>query len=1157
MASCPDDRILGFRLSPSDPHALIAAEVTCIEEFQRRRAGSKDMAPSDVRIFFSQDKSLYFVNPLWFTAVRLALKKAVKKGSLRVSMPAFISTWTFKKEADVAWFDEQHATLGRKLLLHTSELKRTLLPQGVREFLKIHGCEEEVLDNFTLSFQHYPLKKDGKKDHCEAYAKQLLEALSKLREAMAENATARLTKASGSLQVNLAARLFGVSSSVEIEALLLAAEQLERSNAAPDQLDEASDLERAREENDLPEDEEPIVSHHNSNVTQRDEEKNDLKKSSTMRKLKTLCSHQATIKNSYGNIILNAGSSTILAGDLPCVTVSWEAAKRLPCWDYQAPIGLGGDLSNDKLLRMIQRGAARKGGAWTLHFWFNEAAAVPPHGFASLPDARTWLKGQILRGAVAYFRAKYVNFLDYFQGRDTEGLDEHGSCSNLEQSLEQALDCERPLQGVLDEVTCGCRLCRWIRDHRGILPATARWVTAVHRHAMTGDLVMAVRHPITQQIPHFLLMVDVTILGLAIHYPPQFVDLVGADYDGDQMELVIHKSQVKREFCRKALAVPSLVYNALGRQVVKLSGVAPLTLNVMQSNGLSCPDCTAVELPPAPDRVLWRGLLETTYAPSLFFECLQAVGMALPRLLQLWRKPSFEERYFYVHVSVDARTLVLTSQQLGASHDGYFPVPCEGRQVDKEAWIDADLRRHMDHFPVLVGRRFRVQLSTEHPPRPSALNGLTFAQMRSLMHVFIPSNFEPEAPGRLRVAHVPRLVEHGIFQSYTSALPCPWHRLSRALLRLGCTRRFTRGAAAVLQTLRRFSWKPSVEDLAGCLLGQESRVDSELLRLLELPESLQRPARLKFLAALHHHRFAAEGHVGAAELLWWFAGYEPSLDLFDCPGRSPGAAFEQMHISHHWKLVTSPWVEQGGVDVTSAATRHPALPPVFAPSLCRDSLQVSLQRGRMLEEDWRQLGDHLERVLTVRYEANLYMLHEVREKPALLNWLRLVLCVKVPLRSTLDVEQSLQIMRPLYREDRDFCMVLTNLEALGHHFSMFLNQPKQRHIILDDDIDCRIINLGMEEASGRVLLLMRLCMCVSSMSSPLHVRVPPTCFVFSSLLPCRPRGKSSNHAKIDLATLRSSVCKCSNCWTPSPSPWRTLATTRTITWSSGQPACSR
>ena len=436
MASCADDRILGLRLSPSDPHALVAAEVHCLEEFQRRRAGSKDVAPSDVRIFFSQDKSLYFVNPLWFTAVRLALKKAVGKGSLRVSMPSFISTWTFKKEADVAVFDEQHATLGSKLLLHTSELKRTLLPQGVREFLKLHGCEEEALDNFTISFQHYPLKRDGKKDHCEAYAKQLLETLSKLHEAMAEEeAAARLASASGSLQANLAARLFGTSSSVEIEALLLAAERLDSDRPGDD---EASDLDHAREEDELPEDEEPFDGHRSS--TLRDEEK--LKKSSTLRNLKMLCSHQATVKNSYGNIILNAGSSTILAGDLPCVTVSWEAAKRLPCWDYQAPIGLGGDLSNDKLVRMIQQGAVRKGGAWTLHFWFNEAAAVPPQGFASLSDARVWLKGQILNGAEAYFRKKYENFMDYLQGRDTGGQarDEQGSCSLLVQSIEQALD---------------------------------------------------------------------------------------------------------------------------------------------------------------------------------------------------------------------------------------------------------------------------------------------------------------------------------------------------------------------------------------------------------------------------------------------------------------------------------------------------------------------------------------------------------------------------------------------------------------------------------------------------------------------------------------------------------------------------------------------
>jgi hypothetical protein len=75
-----------------------------------------------------------------------------------------------------------------------------------------------------------------------------------------------------------------------------------------------------------------------------------------------------------------------------------------------------------------------------------------------------------------------------------------------------------------------------------------------------------------------------------------------------------------------------------------------------------------------------------------------------------------------------------------------------------------------------------------------------------------------------------------------------------------------------------------------------------------------------------------------------------------------------------------------------------------------------------------------------------------------------VACMRPPERVVADAQEMLNEVIPPGRDRRDYCMVLTNLEALGQKMGTFLNQPKQKQIILEDDLHMRLANFGLQEA---------------------------------------------------------------------------------------------
>jgi hypothetical protein len=1065
------DQLSSFHFRASDQNSWAAARCTSMEEFHEKRRGSSAASATSVRVVFDSERSLHFVDPYHLKEVS-ALVKAAFRVKPKADTQACTYTWSLKRQSDLEAFDELHASLDETLLLKLDDKKRLLLPQGVRGFLRLHGCAERALDDYTVSYQHFPARRERSLDNHSYFGEKLFEAMEALDAAL--RATERqqgpteleqLVRASRKLQETLDRRIVGLCREKEqalpTEALPTEAPQRGAGEEGEEDA-EPRELEDASWEQPHP---------------RRLAEEEKMKKKSVDRMLRGLFSHQCTIKNSFGNILTNAGDATVLGGDLPSVTIGHEAAKSLGCWDFDLPFQAEGDLDNDDLLRMICRGPLRKGGAWTLHLWFNRAVALPAGGFQGLPQAREWLEKQLLKEGAAYFEECYLSGC----GTKPPSVDE------LKLLLEKALRGRRLLRDVLEEEEAAEGICRWLLEHPELLPGEAQWVTAVQRHARTGDLVTVVRHPITQPVPRFLLMVDETLSGWSVRYPPQFVDSIGADYDGDKVELAIQRSRRKRDVFRRRLAMPSLCFNALGKQVGKLTGTAPLVLQLMQSNGRSQPDVYGLEKGGRSDRVLWPGVLETTYAPSVFFEALEAMGTALPRLLRPWATPLFEERSFEVRLPDGS---VLTSLELGVSHDGFYPVELEATSCQKEAWIRAELLTQLDALPRLAGSRdFTVRLSEEEGPRPSALDNLTFSQMLSLVFAFVPSNFE-RTDGRVQVAHAPRFFEQGVARAYDGRCCSPWERMTRALLRLGARPEVLGGLQAFALELRRRSSTPSFDELAARLLEKK---DPVLRTLLCLPQSLLDRDRLRSLAIARRHLLEEGGYGSELRLLdRHFRAGEPAARA----ERGVRPLWQASARDESWRPVLLPWRKEDlpGPLVSEWASATAACKEEASGAALRRLEQVKsdlrgLLRGVRLEvekegppataTDLQTLEESLDRVVAVRQVRRLFpeggYLEDCAEEAAerseqpekrrpLLDWFRFVACMRPPERVVADAQEMLNEVIPPGRDRRDYCMVLTNLEALGQKMGTFLNQPKQKQIILEDDLHMRLANFGLQEA---------------------------------------------------------------------------------------------
>ena len=518
-----------------------------------------------------------------------------------------------------------------------------LLPQGLRGFLRAHGLERRALLDFFVNFQHFPagVARAGTAggfaalDYHDRFAQRLFDALSGLRRAAAGDVLERLLH-SKRLQVSLAERL-GVAGD------LCGGLPDEDEEMREVEVDDAADADR-----------EGVPRACAARALASAAGPGNL-----LDELRPFCSERAKIRNSFGNIIVNAGTSTVIGGRLPCVTISPEAARLLPCWDH--------DVEEDGALALrLAAGPLRDGGAWMLHLADNTAVRIPSD--LGTPAAEAWL--QALR-----------------------------------------------------------------RDRAAI--------TAVLRHSQTGDLVCAARHPLVQPIPHYLLMVSAKKTGTALAMPPACAILSNLDYDGDKMKIACERSEDRRRLLEQLLSAPKLRLNALGQRVISLSGSAPLALNAALRHGEAAVDLHRLRRE-VEGRVVWRGVPEAVYDARLFFDGLTACGNARPSLLaQRWSTPVFQEVRFWALLH-DGRWLA--SRDSHISYDGFYPVPIEYTPAQQVEWIEATLQKHADLFPELK-RPFEVRLCEQTPPRASALDGFTFAQLRSLALAATTRNLQaPDSP---------------------------------------------------------------------------------------------------------------------------------------------------------------------------------------------------------------------------------------------------------------------------------------------------------------------------------------------------------------------------------------------------------------------------
>ena len=914
---------------------------------------------------------------------------------------------------------------------------RVLLPQNVHDFLKKgHDFEDVLLQNYTFAFQHYPKKASGRRDCHDFFASRLLLTLADLEAASQAQDNSKVIKHSSQLQLALATRL-GFSR-------ILAG------------LGKESDDEAMNPQ---------TIADFESMLTEfeRDEEgsfhelqevggKNG-KPQTLIDDLRKMCSGQACLKNSFGNIIVNSGKSTVIGGRLPTISVSSEAAKLLGFWDH-AVSSPNGDLQNAELLAMVQRGPYRDGGAWTLHLLYNEAVHVPEN--LAPGEERGWLHEKLTEHLATHLHTRF--------GAATP------------RCREDALRMARAFVGGADfrEVLGGFSspLAAWLKGRPEEQPSSRCLVTAVQRHARTLDPVLAVRHPITQPVPMYQLMVDATKSGFALAMPPQFGNLSELDYDGDKMKIAAERSAKRRLLLEQCLSVPKLQHSALGRRVVKLSGVAPLALNLAQQNGVCGLDFAAL-LQPRRGSVLWRGVLETVYSPVYFFDELCALGLAVPELLALrWARPCFEEVRFRARATDGSW---LSSRRLAVSHDGYYPVPSDWTAGNKCAWIGADLERHADRFPEL---RLPLELALEEGARGSALDGLTFAQMRSLTQVFTAKNFAAE---ELTVPHLPGLVEAGSFCAFTVPPPCPWRRMARVLLSLarGAPKVCVLGHDAVVTEMLYYAWRPSEADVAYCLLGADYETKrAGGLSLPGLPQALQSRDGILDLA-VHHRSLEARGFLKEAQVLRRFAFEPPSLERepierpFDVAAAR--ALWQQLNLSELRCLCAEP------------------LPPVEASLDFRLfnegrfgepvdesgwKRRLVVEKRPMREEDWRRLALVAHEVGRLRTRGRGALRPEtLLEEPCtddfdpllhVRDWCRFVGAVQAPERQAWDVEESLEALATLSNDDFEHCSVLSALEVLGHLLANLLNQPTQSQVAMEEDAYMMAANLGLEEAKARI-----------------------------------------------------------------------------------------
>lgn len=1049
-----------FCFKPSDAINRDCSVVSNLESFRGARKRGQDRAATNVCIFFSEDKTRYFVNPLWLTDVRSALKDCSYGGKTKGKIHAMTctTTWTFsaRDDPELHRFEDFYKEKGVDFL-KVDDLERpvrVLLPQNVRAFLKKgHDFEDEVLNDYTFRFQLYPKQETGRKDCHDFFASKLFESMAALAAAEASGETQKIIQHSSQLQLGLATRL-GFSQ-------VLAGTGKEEDDADALNPETVNKFEKMLL--DFEQDE-------GGSFRQRQRRPRAL-----LDDLRKMCSEQSVLKNPFGNIIVNAGKSTIIGGRLPVMTIGYEAARSLAFWDHEVHSPPEGDLHNEELLKMVRMGPCRDGGAWTLHLRYNEAVHVPERHKEDASSARSWLRDALADHLVAELSRKFAAARPPDPRSSSQPTPAAGS--------ELVRICKAFLEGgsfavLLDKDASP--MAQWLRDFPDQQPKSRCLVTAVQRHARTRDLMVAVRHPITQPVPHYQLMVDATKTGFALAMPPQFGNLSELDYDGDKMKAAAERAASRRALLEKCLSVPKLMHSALGKRVVKLSGVAPLALNLAQQNGAAGLDPSGLR-PHREGSVLWPGVLETVYSPSYFFDELCSVGLAVPGLLKLrWSRPCFEEVRFRALKKDGTWT---SSCRTAVSHDGFYPVPAGWTAANKCGWIAADLQRHQDRFQELQ-QPFVLEL--EQGSRASALDGLTFAQMRSFAQTFTPKNFSSPL---VSVPHVPGLVEHGSFSSFSVLPRNPWQRMAAVLLKLATLPTCLLGHDAVVTEMLRCTWRPSESQVARCILAKDYELKAlGGLDLPQLPEAVQdRPGIVEL--ALQHRSLETKGYLREAQVLRRFAFEPPSCEREELRSGRPldlseaKALWKSLDLSELRRIRAEPLPAEGLEFRLLQEGRFEE--PLDESGWTR---RLVFEDGPMRDEDW----DLLERVAhevgclrrrrlpalkrTTLAEEGLepgYLLLEAADDPLqyVRDWCRFVGAVQAPRRQAWDVEASLEFFATLCNDDFEYCAALSALEALGHLLANLLNQPTQNQVVMEEDAYCVAANLGLEDAKRKLYAL--------------------------------------------------------------------------------------
>lgn len=399
--------------------------------------------------------------------------------------------------------------------------------------------------------------------------------------------------------------------------------------------------------------------------------------------------------------------------------------------------------------------------------------------------------------------------------------------------------------------------------------------------------------------------------------------------------------------------------------------------------------------------------------------------------------------------------------------------------------------------------------------RPSALDGITFAQMRSLLMACTAENF---LATHIDVPHLPGLVNRGAFLTYQHgpARHAAWYRMAAVLLKLSwlCAKRLVLGHNAIVGAMQQYSWRPSLEDVAYCLVSADqalrARGDGPLLP--GLAEGLRDDKSLCNLA-VHAASLKRSGHLAEGEMLRRYRARYASPQ--SCP-LDDGAVLDISKAERLWAALdlsqlcrikavpmedsieadTGDTEENGSLRAyTQGFELTQMRPEVWEALSCSPkgpvwAYTVGFERAPMRPADWEALKAAAPLVGRLCQTRHRLLKDEEDDQGVLRDWARFSGAVAPRKRLTLDVEDSLEALGCFVANDASFCRVKEAMEALGQGRStpspkkpqptprpkispnpkplfsglgnVVMPQPSQSQIVLEEDAYCTALNIGLE-----------------------------------------------------------------------------------------------